>query len=185
MKLNDILNQNFDDLVHLNKEQAYAQAKVLHRALQRRSSLVLKAKEKDPYLFFPKEYVVQRGKNVGKVKLKLNPNSSRNKQLSNLVELMRHLNDPRTKVKYQQEQFNNFNNRIESLGLRVSKRDYRRLWKIYKKVLETEGWFEQTKGGSDILQQMIVERMKEKGGIDEIVHEIEERLNKLYENMQK
>lgn len=189
MKLKTILNQSFEDLNKLTKEQAIEQSKFLVKTLERRVRNLYKTRgEGKQYIHIPTRYVYTRGKKAGQLKIKVDETATRNKTLSKLTDLMRATNNPETLSSYQIQQFNEVNERLSNYGLTLSAKDSRRFWKIYERVKESNQWFFADKSiqGSERLQQFIADEMKRHGGsIDKIVDTMNKELDDLYKSTQE
>lgn len=189
MKLKTILNQSFEDLNKLTKEQALEQSKVLVKTLKRRVKSLYKTRgEGKQYIRIPSKYFYTRGKKAGQLKLKIDEGATRNKALSKLIDLIRATNNPETLSSFQIQQFNEVNERLASYGLKLSARDSRRFWKIYERVKESNQWFFADKSiqGSERLQQFIADEMKRHGGsIDKIVDTMNKELDDMYRATQE
>lgn len=189
MKLKTILNQSFEDLNKLTKEQALEQSKVLVKTLERRVKSLYKTRgEGKQYIRIPSQYFYTRGKKAGQLKLKMDEGATRNKALSKLTDLIRATNNPETLSSFQIQQFNEVNERLASYGLKLSARDSRRFWKIYERVKESNQWFFADKSiqGSERLQQFIADEMKRHGGsIDKIVDTMNKDLDDMYRATQE
>ena len=121
MKLKTILNQSFEDLNKLTKEQALEQSKVLVKTLERRVKSLYKTRgEGKQYIRIPSQYFYTRGKKAGQLKLKIDEGATRNKALSKLTDLIRATNNPETLSSFQIQQFNEVNERLASYGLNLS-----------------------------------------------------------------
>ena len=184
MKLKTILNQSFEDLNKLTKEQALEQSKVLVKTLERRVKSLYKTRgEGKSYIRIPRQYFYTRGKKAGQLKLKIDETATRNKALSKLTDLIRATNNPETLSSFQIQQFNEVNERLASYGLNLSARDSRRFWKIYERLKESNQWFFADKSlqGSERLQVFIADEMKRhSGSIDKIVDTMNKELEDMY-----
>ena len=188
MKLKTILNQSFEDLNKLTKEQALEQSKVLIKTLERRVKSLYKTRgEGKAYIRIPIQYFYTRGKKAGQLKLKIDETATRNKALSKLTDLIRATNNPETLSSFQIQRFNEVNERLAKYGISLSARDSRRFWKIYERVQESNQWFFADKSiqGSERLQVFIADEMKIHGGsIDKIVDTMNKELEDMYRTTQ-